>query len=408
MSGTKTSIIGALLVALGPISMALYTPAMPALVRVFDTDVSAVKLTLTVYFLGFAVAQLVCGPLSDTRGRRPVVLWFTGLYLAGSLIAVFAPSIEWLLAARLVQGVGAAAGIAIARAIVRDLFVGRQSAQVMNMIALMLMVAPAIAPTLGGLTLEFLGWREIFVLMALYGVAVIAIFYVTVPETLPPSAANEPRKRLVSSYATLIRDARFLRPALSMACMLGAYYALATVLPFVLIEGAGLTPVEFGFAMLSHTVAFMFGALMMRRLLKSIDAHRLVPVALWLISVAVVLMVFAVTTYGPGLLTVMGPTALFSLGLPFAMPSMTTASLAPFPHIAGAASALAGFLQMAIGLVGSAVAALMGDANLALLTVLPVLLLASVVIHVALRGATSRMEEAVADRIIHPHEVAAE
>src|SRR5215213_2919587 len=103
MSERKTAIVGALLVALGPISMALYTPAMPTLVKVFGTDVSTIKLTLTVYFAGFALAQLVCGPLGDAFGRRPVVLAFTALYLVGSVIAALAPDVEWLLAARLVQ-----------------------------------------------------------------------------------------------------------------------------------------------------------------------------------------------------------------------------------------------------------------------------------------------------------------
>jgi DHA1 family bicyclomycin/chloramphenicol resistance-like MFS transporter len=403
MSHTKTSVIGALLVALGPISMALYTPAMPTLVSVFDTDVSAVKLTLTVYFLGFALAQLVCGPLSDVWGRRPVVMAFTGLYLVGCLIAVLAPSIHWLLVARVVQGVGAAAGIAISRAIVRDLFTGRQSVQVMNMIGLMLIAAPAMAPTIGGVTLEFLGWNAIFALMAVYGLVIMAIFHVAVPETLVRNGMGDaPRRRLVASYATLVRDARFLRPAIVMACSLGSLYTLATVLPFVLIDRAGMTPVHFGLAMLTHSGAFMVGSLVMRQLLRSIDAHRLVPLGLALISGGALLLPVIAAFYEPSFVTVMGPTALFAFGLPFVMPSMMTESLAPFPHIAGAAAALSGFFQMAAGLIGSAAAAAMGDAVLALVTIIPALALMAVLTHVALKRATSRMEESVADRIVRP------
>jgi DHA1 family bicyclomycin/chloramphenicol resistance-like MFS transporter len=400
MSPTKTSVVGALLVALGPISLALYTPAMPTLVRVFGTDVSAVKLTLTVYFLGFAIAQLVCGPISDVFGRRPVVMAFTGLYLVGSLMAVFAPGIEWLLAARVVQGVGAAAGTAISRAIVRDLYVGRQSVQVMNMIGLMLMAAPALAPTLGGLTLEFVGWHAIFALMALYGIVIMAAFRFAVPETLSRSGSPtlKPR-RLVGNYATLIRDVRFLRPSIVMACSVGSLFTLATVLPFVMIDEAGLTPVEFGFSMLAHSGSFMLGSLVMRQLLLSIDAHRLVPIGLALIALGALALPVSLALFAPSFFSVMGPTALLAFGIPFVMPSMMTESLAPFPHMAGAASALSGFLQMAAGLLGSAAAAAIGDAVLALVTIIPALALSAALTHVALKRLTPATEEAAPHRI---------
>jgi DHA1 family bicyclomycin/chloramphenicol resistance-like MFS transporter len=403
MSQTKASVIGALLVALGPISMALYTPAMPTLVRVFDTDVGSVKLTLTVYFLGFALAQLVCGPMSDVWGRRPVVMAFTALYFVGSLMAVFAPGIPWLLAARIVQGIGAAAGIAIARAIVRDLFTGRQSAQVMNMIGLMLIAAPAMAPTIGGLTLEFLGWHAIFALMATYGIAIMVIFRLAVPETRPPLGLHDQRPRgLLVSYAALIRDVRFLRPSIVVACSIGSIYTLATILPFVLIDEAGLTPVQFGFGMLAQSGSFMIGSVVMRRLLKTIEAHRLVPIGLALIALGAMGLPVSIMVHEPSFLSVMSPTALLAFGIPFVMPSMLTESLAPFPHIAGAASALAGFLQMGAGLIGSAVAAAMGDAVLALATVIPTLALTGAVTQLVLKRATTRMEKAVVDRIVRP------
>ncbi|MGH6922670.1 MAG: multidrug effflux MFS transporter [Propylenella sp.] len=403
MSPTKTSVVGALLVALGPISLALYTPAMPTLVRVFDTDVSAVKLTLTVYFLGFAFAQLVCGPLSDVFGRRPVVMAFTAFYLVGSLMAVFAPGIEWLLAARIVQGVGAAAGTAISRAIVRDLYVGRQSVQVMNMIGLMLMAAPALAPTLGGLTLESVGWHAIFALMAVYGIVIMAAFRFAVPETLSPSGSPTLRpRRLLGSYATLIRDVRFLRPSIVMACSVGSLFTLATVLPFVMIDEAGLTPVEFGFSMLAHSGSFMLGSLVMRQLLMSIDAHRLVPIGLGLIALGALALPVSLALFEPRFLSVMGPTALLAFGIPFVMPSMMTESLAPFPHMAGAASALSGFLQMAAGLLGSAAAAAIGDAVFALVTIIPALALSAALTHLMLQRFAPLMEDAAAERVVSP------
>jgi DHA1 family bicyclomycin/chloramphenicol resistance-like MFS transporter len=403
LSQTKASVIGALLVALGPISMALYTPAMPTLVRVFDTDVSAVKLTLTLYFLGFAFAQLICGPMSDAWGRRPVVIGFTTLYLAGSLLAVFSPSIEWLLLARVVQGFGAASGAAISRAIVRDLYTGRQSVQVMNLIGLFLMAGPALSPTLGGLTLDFLGWHAIFMLMVIYGIVIILVFWMLVPETLRfRDPVNLRPRRLAANYLTLVRDPRFLRPSMVMACSVGCLYTLATVLPFVLIDGAGLSPLQFGLGMMAQSGSFVFGSLIMRRLLRRVEAHRMVPFGLVLIGAGALLLPISAALAEPSFITVMTPIGVLALGIPFVMPTMMTESLAPFPHIAGAASALAGFFQMGAGLLGSALAAAIGQPILALATVAPALAMIAVATHVALKGYTSRMEEAVADRIIHP------
>jgi MFS transporter, DHA1 family, multidrug resistance protein len=403
MSPRKTSAVGALLVALGPISMALYTPAMPTLVDAFGTDVATVKLTLTVYFLGFALAQLVCGPLSDALGRRPVVVGFTALYLAGSLLAVFAPSIEWLLAARAVQGTGAAAGVAISRAIVRDLFVGQKSVKVMNMIGLMLAAGPALSPTIGGITLDLLGWHAIFVVMIAYGVLVIAVFLSVVPETLAaPDPVNARPSRLLKSYRTLITDPRFLRPAIVMASTIGGLYTLATILPFVLIDEVGLTPTEFGVGMLAQSGAFMAGSLVMRHLLRFTEAHRLVPIGLGLICLGAALLPIGILLAEPSFVTVMGPIGVFACGIAFVMPSMLTESLAPFPRIAGAAAALSGFFQMAGGLVGSAAAAGMGAPLLALAVIVPAMAAIALVAQLTLRHATSRMEQSVSDRLLEP------
>src|SRR5690606_27992445 len=136
MSERRVSIIGGLIVAIGPISLALFTPAMPEIAHAFGTSEGAVKLTLSLYFAGFAFAQLFCGPLSDGFGRKPVTFAFMAIYLVASLIALLAPSIEVLIAARFLQGVGAAVGVAISRAIVRDLFTHERSARIMNLIGI--------------------------------------------------------------------------------------------------------------------------------------------------------------------------------------------------------------------------------------------------------------------------------
>lgn len=391
MSERRTAFIGALLVALGPISLALYTPAMPTLVQVFGTDVATVKLTLTLYFAGFAAAQLVCGPLSDAVGRRPVVVAFTALYLAASLVAAVAPSIGWLLAARLVQGVGAAAGVAIARAIVRDLFTGQDSARVMNTIGLLLGVAPSLAPTIGGVILDLAGWQAIFALMILYGAALVGIFLLAVPETLAAAdpAAIRPR-RLVAGYGRLFADPRFLRPSLVLGFAMGGIYANATMLPFTLIDGAGMTPTAFGFAMLAQSGSFTAGAYVVRRLLRRAAAEALVPWGLGLAVSGAGLVAVLLRLWEPGFAVVMGPVAVYAFGIAFIMPAMTTASLAPFPAMAGAAAALAGFLQIGGGLVGSVAAAAIADPAVALASVLPAMTAVAVAAYWGLKRPAER------------------
>src|SRR5690606_27488383 len=229
MSERRTALVGGLMVAIGPVSMALYTPALPALVQAFDTSEAVVKLSLTVYFAGFSFAQLVCGPLSDAFGRRPISVGFLVLYIAASLVAVFAPTIEWLLAARLVQGIGASVGVAISRAIVRDQYIGQTSARIMNAIAMTLALGPAVSPTLGGLVLEASGWHGSFWLMVAFGVALVVLVLTGLPETnrTLDRAAVRP-VRLLRTYVSLLGDRRFLRPSLAIALTIGVFYTLAT------------------------------------------------------------------------------------------------------------------------------------------------------------------------------------
>jgi DHA1 family bicyclomycin/chloramphenicol resistance-like MFS transporter len=273
----------------------------------------------------------------------------------------------------------------------------------MNLIGLMLGIGPALAPTLGGVTLDLFGWQAIFVFMVLYGLALVGLFSTVVPETLahPDPAAARPA-RLALSYGTLIRDLRFLRPSIVIACTTGGLYAMATMLPFVLIDEVGLTPTQFGVGMLAQSGSFMLGTLAMQQLLKRVEAHRLVPVGLGAILFGVALLGVLLRVAEPRFLTVMGPIGCFTFGIAFVMPSMMTESLAPFGRIAGAAAALTGFMQMGGGLLGSAVAAAMGDPVAALATVIPTMGAIAVLTYVGLRGAVTRMEQAVADRIVDP------
>ncbi|WP_446680589.1 multidrug effflux MFS transporter [Camelimonas abortus] len=360
MSELQTAVIGALVVMLGPISMSLYTPALPAMVKAFDVSPAAIKLTLTVYFTGFALAQLVCGPLSDAYGRRPVGVGFFGVYLAGSIIAAAAPSLDWLLAGRILQGVGAAAGIATSRAMVRDQYSGQQSARIMNLIGVMLAVGPAVSPTLGGVILATVGWQAIFWVMVAYGSVAIWLLAFVTPETNSNRDRALARPAAVAgAYRVLLGNRTFLATSLLIAMSPGGLYTLAAILPFVMIEKVGLTPTEFGAGMLAQTGSFMTGAALAGVLLRRMDAAKLVPVGLALVALSALGFGAGLRLWPASFISVMGPTALWAFGNAFIMPGATTAALAPFPRMAGAASAVTGFMQIGGGLAGTAAAALL-------------------------------------------------
>lgn len=371
MSERRVMIIGALLVAIGPVSMALYTPAMPEIVRAFGTTEAAVKLTLSLYFAGFALAQLVCGPLSDGFGRRPITIAFMGIYLAASVLALLSPNIHVLIAARFLQGVGAAVGVAMSRAIVRDLFTHERSARIMNMIGMILAVGPAFSPVIGGITMELFGWHAIFLLMVIGGCGIVAMALFAMRETVTRDLSRIRPTAILRSYATLLGSRYFMLSGLIIGGTTGALYTLATVLPFVLIERAGLTATQFGLSMLMQSGSFFMGSVAVRFVMPRLGSRRLVPIGLGLIAIGSIGLAVLLRITEPTFWTAMGPIAFFAFGIAFVMPSMTTASLAPFPHIAGAAAALSGFMQMGGGLLGSFVAVLIGDPVIAISTVIP-------------------------------------
>jgi len=385
MSERRVSLLGALLVAIGPVTMALFTPAMPEIVHAFGTTEAAVKLTLSLYFAGFAFAQLVCGPLSDGFGRKPVTFAFLSVYLVASLLALVAPTIEVLIAARLLQGVGAAVGVAISRAIVRDLFTSERSARIMNLIGLILGVGPAFAPTIGGITMELAGWHAIFAVMFAAAIVIILVVQFAMVETVRRDLTRIRPRALVRSYGSLLGSRYFVLSALIMTGSIGALYTQATVLPFILMERVGLTPTQFGVGMLMQSGMFFAGALVVRLLLARFNALRLVPPGLLFIAIGSLALAIGLRLAAPSFLSVMGPVAFFAFGIAFVMPAMLTASLAPYPHIAGAASSLGGFFQMGGGLVGGSIAAMIGDPVLAMATVIPAMGLLAILCWIAWR-----------------------
>ncbi|WP_346909230.1 multidrug effflux MFS transporter [uncultured Roseibium sp.] len=386
MSARRTTILGAALVAIGPITMSLYTPAMPELAVDFGTSDALIKLTLTTYFAGFALTQLICGPLSDAFGRKPVTIVFLVLYLASTVLATLAPDITWMLIARALQGVGAAVGVAVSRAIVRDQYTGQHSARIMNTIGTMLALGPAISPTIGGIILEVFGWREIFICMLIYGAALMAAVIFFQPETNAyRNVSNIHPERLAINYMTLLSDRKFMAPSVLLGMCLGNVYAMATVLPFVMIHDVGLTPAQFGLGMMMQSLSFISGTLVTGRLLKYFDAEKLIPIGIIGMIAASALIAILLRLYEPTYLIVMGPVGFFAFSVAFILPATLTSAMRDFPHIAGASSSMMGFMQFGGGILGSLLIAAMGNPLFGMSTIIPAMPLVGVILYFLLR-----------------------
>ncbi|AXO68514.1 Inner membrane transport protein YdhC [Rhizobium rhizogenes] len=390
MSTKRTAILGALLTALAPISMAIYTPAMPELTRVFSTTEAAVKLSLSLYFAGFAMAQLLAGPVSDAFGRKKASLVFLSVFLGGGLLAVFAPTIEVLLFARLVQGIGASVGMTVARAVVRDQFTGAEASSIMNLIGIMLAVGPAMGPTIGGLSLAAFGWKSVFFLMAGLGaIAIVSVLVFLRETTIPDKNLIRPR-RLLSAYGILLTEPRFLLAALVLGGSIGALYAQATMLTFILIGEVGMTPTAFGIGMLMQTGAYFFGSIALRYIAPRLGDRRSVMLGLCFSGAGGLLILLSVFLIPPSFFSIMAPVAVATVGIALLTPSMVTAALAPFPHIAGSASAMMGFIQMGSGFAGGAAASLIGSPLTGFGIIIPVMEFTAIASYIGFRIVSRR------------------
>ncbi len=390
MTERRTTVIGALLTAIGPVSMAVYTPAMPELVRAFGTTEAAIKLSLSLYFGGFALAQLLAGPVSDAYGRKKASIAFLTIYVLGSLIAAMAVDVNWILAGRLIQGIGASVGVTVARAAVRDQFVGAQAARIMNMIGIILAIGPALGPTIGGLALSAFGWQSIFLLMIAFGGGALLTCIFVLKETAVPDRSRLQPVTLVKTYADLITDLRFLFPSLILGGSIGALYAQGTMLPFVLIDVVGLSPTKFGLGMLAQTGSYLGGSIVLRMVSGRISGPAAVSIGISFCGTGGLLMLLSVHLLDPTFLSIMAPVGICTFGIAFLSPHVVTAGLAAFPNVAGSASALMGFIQMGGGFLGGLTAATFASPLTSFGTIIPVMEFTAVAAYLAHRFISRR------------------
>ncbi len=343
----------ATLVALGPLSVDMYLPAMPAMQESLNTSIGQMHLTVSAYLAGFAVFHLVCGPLADRYGRKPILQYGTAIFVLACVGCSQSSSIEELLFFRLLQGVGACVGPTLARTVVRDVFGATRAAKALSLIAMFMALAPAIAPTLGGAMLLFLPWSSIFIFLAVYGLLIMVLIQRYLAESLPLKQSLHPFK-VAKNYAELIRDPFYLLVTISSALMYAGLLTYLSSSAFVYITVLGVPVQYFGLVFLAGVVGYAIGSAVSARL-----SSRFMPEQLSLLGTVIglgstLLMWLGSTLYPQSIAVYMFPMALFSTALGLVLPNSMAIALRPFPHIAGTASSLLGFIQMSISALSSA------------------------------------------------------
>jgi MFS transporter, DHA1 family, multidrug resistance protein len=371
--GQLVLVLGAL-ISIGPLTIDMYLPALPAMADDLGAADSAVQLTLTGMLAGLAVGQLIIGPLSDALGRRrPLIVGVTTHGLASLLCAV-APSVELLSVVRVVQGFAGAAITVVALAIVRDLFSGVAVARLMSRLMLVIGVAPILAPSLGGLILDWTSWRGIFVVLAVAAALLVLVAVFGVRETLPVERRRSARLRAtLGTYRMLLRDRAFVALIFIAGLMMSAIFAYVSGSSFVLQEGYGLDEQTFGLVFGANAAGLVIFTQANPLLLRRYGPATVLSGALVLATAASsALLLTALTGFG-GLAGVLVPLALIIASAGLAMPNTPALAMTRHGESAGTAAALLGSVQFGVGaliapvlgLFGSATAAPMGAVMLA-------------------------------------------
>lgn len=347
-SGRRLIIGSAIIGSIGTFGLHVLLPALPAIATAMQVHAAAAQLLISLSLVAIAFGNLVIAPLSDRYGRRPVVLAGLGLFVTGSLAGIVAPSLHMLVLARIVQAFGGGAAMAVMRATIMDFFGPARAASAIAATATAILIAPMLAPTLGGLVIEWYDWRAVFALSGLLGGAVMLFAARKLVETKPADPAAGPSPRTLSSYRQLFRSRSYLTYLAFGSSMMSMIYTFVTGAPYIAIDVLGISPSRLGLLLFFPAVASFAGFLVASRVVNRIGGLRLMQIG------ALIAFTGTATMAVLSLAGVWHPLAMFLPGMligfanALATPSSTTAAITRHPAIAGAASGLLGFVHLVV------------------------------------------------------------
>jgi DHA1 family bicyclomycin/chloramphenicol resistance-like MFS transporter len=361
-SGRLFLVVLGSLIAFGPLSLDMYLPAFPRLQAVFGADVSAVQLTMSVFVVGYAIGQFVHGPISDRVGRRPVLMAGIVLYVVTSAACALATSIEALIGLRFLQAFGASVGTVLGRAIIRDLETGPAAARMLSLALMGVSVAALVAPLLGGQVLRFADWDVIFWIQALIGVFAIALAYAMIPETLPVERRRHtPYTHVAHDCLTVLRHRQALAFIFCGALSFATMFAQLSGTPFVYIGIFGVAPENFGWLFAANIIAVMAGSWLNSRLVVRLGLRTMMIAAMLVAFTGGALLLVMAWLDAGGLMGIVIPIVILMSPHNVINANAGAAALEYFPHIAGTASALLGFVRFGMGAISGVAVGLLYD-----------------------------------------------
>ncbi|HEY8245589.1 MAG: multidrug effflux MFS transporter [Vicinamibacteria bacterium] len=338
------------LVMLGPFSIDLYLPAFGAIGRELAAPPVAVQATLSAYLFAYAFMMLWHGALSDALGRRPVVIAGLIVYAVATLLCAIAGNIQSLWLARALQGLSAGTGLVVGRAIIRDSFHGPEAQKAMSQITLVFSIAPAVAPVIGGVLLNTMGWRSMFWALLAFTLVVLAWAWRALPETHPPRLRSELHPRTQwRNYLAVIGKPEFLLLAFIPALNFCAFFLYIAGAPAFLVDLLGVSTWGFGWLFIPLIAGVMIGATASGRLAGKLSSRRTVRAGYTFMGVAAAINILVCLFATPHVALMVAPISVYMIGSALVQPSITVMLLDLFPTMRGLASSLQGFIQFALG-----------------------------------------------------------
>ncbi|WP_367608251.1 multidrug effflux MFS transporter [Legionella sp. W05-934-2] len=341
----------------------LYLPSLPAMTNYFGAPASYLQQTLTLYLFGFGLSPLLFGPLSDRYGRRPIVLFNLGLYLAASLLCALATEIHWLLAGRLVNGIASGGIVVATSAMSRDSYRGKALIAVSAYMSMVWSLVPIIAPTIGGYIQHYLGWRANFYLIFLYPLPMILYLFATLPETNPNPTTRLAVSRVISRYMHFLNDRFFIIHVLATAVTFAATIAFNTAAPFLFQDTLHLNAVQFGWLSFAVALSYLIGTIANSYLLRYFSIATLLKIG-QTIMVSASLVMLIIGFLGTMTVATLGiPASLIILGEGFIYPNSAALAFNNVKKHLGIATALYGSIQLITCSVASALVAIFPESN---------------------------------------------
>ena len=350
-SSFKIVFILGLLAMLMPLSIDMYLPALPVISAQFGVPAGSAQMTLSTYILGFALGQLLYGPMADSLGRKPVILGGTLVFAAAAVACALAQSIDQLIIMRFLHGLAAAAASVVINALMRDIYPKEEFSRMMSFVMLVTTIAPLVAPMAGGAVLVWFSWHAIFWILALAALLASAMIFFFIDETLPVERRQKFHIRTtIGNFASLFRHKRVLSYMLASGFSFAGMFSFLSAGPFVYIELNHVSPQHFGYYFALNIVFLFIMTIINSRFVRRVGALNMFRAGLWIQFVMAIWLVVS-AFLGVGFWALVVGVAAFVGCVSMVSSNAMAVILDEFPHMAGTASSLAGTFRFGIGAI---------------------------------------------------------